>query len=181
MSDDEVMPRRGPAAPPTPVRADAVDAHVARWVTQVPDMNPAVEGAVTRMQYVLRELTKRDALAHVGSELSLEDVKTLHQLMVTPYPVEATPAQLADACHVTRAAMTSRIDRLVTGGYVTREVDPLDRRRVLVRPTATGRSTWNDYLHLGMAREEGLLSALNPEEIDTLNALLRRVLVSFED
>ena len=40
-------------------------------------------------------------------------IATLHALMVQPYPTEASPAQLADATHVTRAAMTRRLDRLV--------------------------------------------------------------------
>jgi DNA-binding MarR family transcriptional regulator len=168
------MPRRPPAH-------DAVDAHVARWVTQVPDMDPAIEGAVTRMQYVLRHLSKQDALAQTGNPFTLEDVKTLHALMVQPYPVEATPAMLADFCHVTRAAMTSRLDRLVASGHVTREVDPLDRRRILVRPTTLGRTTWAEHLHAGIGRERALLSALAPRELDQLNALLRKVLLSFDD
>ena len=168
------MPRR----PPT---HDAVDAHVARWVTQVPEIDPAVEGAVTRMQLVLRRLDKADALAHSGQTFTLEDARTLHALMVQPYPVEATPAMLADFCHVTRAAMTSRLDRLVESGHVTREVDPLDRRRVLVRPTGLGRTAWMEHLHAGMERERELLSALSPRELDQLNALLRRVLLSFDD
>ncbi len=168
------MPRRSPAH-------DAVDAHVARWVTQVPEMDPAIEGAVTRMQLVLRRLDKADALAHAGSSFTLEDVRTLHALMVQPYPVEATPAMLADVCHVTRAAMTSRLDRLVDSGHVTREVDPLDRRRVIVRPTALGRATWTAHLHPGMERERHLLAALTPRQLEQLNALLRTVLLSFED
>ena len=168
------MPRRLPAR-------DAVDAHVARWVTQVPDIDPAIEGAVTRMQHVLRHLSKQDALAQAGDAFTLEDVKTLHALMVQPYPVEATPAMLADFCHVTRAAMTSRLDRLAGSGHVTREVDPLDRRRVLVRPTALGRSTWTKHLHAGIARERDLLAALTPRELDQLNGLLRKVLLSFDE
>lgn len=159
---------------------DAVDVHVARWVTQVPEIDPAIEGAVTRMQYILRRLGKTDALAHAGQSFTLEDVKTLHALMVQPYPVEATPAMLADFCHVTRAAMTSRLDRLVASGHVTREEDPLDRRRLLVRPTPLGRQTWTDHLHTGMAREHALLAALSPRELDQLNTLLRKVLLSFD-
>ncbi len=144
-------------------------------------MNGALEGATTRMQYVLRELKRRDARAHAGGDFTLEDINTLHALMVTPYPVEARPAQLADVCHVTRAAMTSRLDRLVKVGYVTREVDPLDRRRVLVRPTPRGRTTWDEHLHLGMTPEKELLAALSPTQLDALNDLLRLVLLSFAE
>ena len=113
-----------------PRRTDVVDAHVARW-SHIPAVDPAIEGAMTRMQHIVRHVRRTDAEAFEGSPFTLEDAHTLHALMVQPYPVEATPAQLADACHVTRAAMTSRLDRLVDGEYVTREVDPLDRRRSL--------------------------------------------------
>ena len=161
-------------------RPDVVDAHVARWVSQIPALDPAVEGALTRMQHVVRHVRRLDAEAFEGSAFTLEDAHTLHALMVQPYPVEATPAQLADACHVTRAAMTSRLDRLVDGEYVTREVDPLDRRRVLVRPTAKGRATWDEYLEGGTQRDREVLSALSARELDQLNSLLRKVLLSLD-
>lgn len=159
---------------------DEVDAHVARWRAQLSGMDPEVEGAITRVQNLHRRLRRANAAAFAGSDFSEEDHATLHTLMVQPYPAEATPAQLAEMCRVTRAAMTSRLDRLVAGGYVTREVDPVDRRRVIVRPTATGRARWAADVEAGMARERHLLHALDADELRTLNALLRKVLVALE-
>jgi DNA-binding MarR family transcriptional regulator len=160
---------------------DAVDAHVARWVTELPGMDPQVEGAITRMQHLLRRLQRANAAAFAESDITEEDYKTLHTLMVLAYPAEATPAQLAEACHVTRAAMTSRLDRLADGGYVTRTMDPTDRRRVLVRPTRRGREVWEAAVVEGMAREQHLLHALDDRELRQLNALLRRVMLSHEE
>jgi DNA-binding MarR family transcriptional regulator len=100
--------------------------------------------------------------------------------MVQPYPTDATPAQLAEVNGVTRAAMTSRLDRLVGTGLVTREVDALDRRRVVVRPTAAGSAAWESLVHQGMAREQHLLRALSGSELVTLNALLRKVTLSLD-
>jgi DNA-binding MarR family transcriptional regulator len=162
-------------------REDEVDHHIARWMPQIKGMDPQVEGAITRMQHILRRLSRSDARAYTGSGFSLEDYGTLHALMVQPYPTEATPAQLAEACHVTRAAMTSRIDRLAGSGLVTREVDPRDRRRVIVRPTSSGRKKWAELVGRGMAREEQILQALSEQEKVQLNALLRTVLLSLED
>jgi DNA-binding MarR family transcriptional regulator len=163
---------------------DAVDHHVARWSEYWKD-NPhfaaEVEGAVTRMQNILRRLRREDALAFLDSDFTLEDYQTLHALMVQPYPTEATPAQLAEVTNVTRAGMTSRLDRLVSSGLVTREVDPLDRRRVVVRPSAQGRAAWDNYVHEGMTREQQLLHALSPRELTQLNGLLRKVILSFEE
>jgi DNA-binding MarR family transcriptional regulator len=168
---------------PTPTR-DAVDHHVARWAEYWKD-NPAyvpeVEGAITRMQTILARLKRVDAAAFTDSDFTLEDYRTLHALMVQPYPTEATPAQLAEASRVTRAAMTARLDRLAEAGLITREVDPIDRRRVVVRPTPAGRAAWNRYAHAGMAREQYLLRALSTRDLTQLNALLRKVMRSFEE
>jgi DNA-binding MarR family transcriptional regulator len=165
-------------------KRDAIDHHVARWAEYWKDntgFQPQVEGAITRMQNILKRAKRADAAAFVGSEFTIEDFQTLHALMVQPYPVEATPAQLAEATNVTRAGMTSRLDRLVESGLVTREVDPLDRRRLLVRPTPAGREAWDNAVHEGMTREQHLLHALSPRELEQLNTLLRKVILSFDD
>ena len=164
-------------------KRDDVDHHIARWADHWhdnPNFDPAVEGAITRMQTIMTRLKRMDAAAFAGSETSIEDYKTLHALMVQPYPGEATPAQLAEATRVTRAAMTSRLDRLAEAGYVTRETDAIDRRRVVVRPTAAGRDEWERLVHEGMRREQALLAALTPAQLDQLNSLLRTVLLDLD-
>src|SRR5690349_2735661 len=163
---------------------DGVDQHVARWAAfwqDDPRFEPEVEGVLVRMADIMKWTRRADAAAFAGNDdFTLEDYKTLHALMVQPYPTVATPAQLAEATHVTRAAMTSRLDRLVTAGLVTREVDPTDRRRVLVRPTAQGRQAWDKHIFEGMERDRQLLSALTEDELVQLNSLLRKVVRSLE-
>lgn len=44
-----------------------------------------------------------------------------------------TAGELARRCHITTGGMTGMIDRLERRGFVQREADPNDRRRVLVR------------------------------------------------
>jgi DNA-binding MarR family transcriptional regulator len=164
---------------------DSVDEHVARWAAfwkDEPAYDPEVEGALTRMKFILREARRADGAAFAESrDFTLEDYKTLHVLMIQPWPIEATPAQLAEAANVTRAAMTSRLDRLVAAELVTRQVDATDRRRVLIRPTAAGRAAWNRYIFEGMARDQQLLRALSHEELAQLNGLLRKVLLSMDE
>ncbi|WP_229073806.1 MarR family winged helix-turn-helix transcriptional regulator [Actinoplanes sp. DH11] len=161
---------------------DSVDQHVARWSAfwkDEPAFDPEVEGALVRMIHIQRRLRREDAAAFAGSEdFTLQDYKTLHALMVQPWPTEATPAQLAEAANVTRAAMTSRLDRLVEAGLVTREVDAGDRRRMIIRPTPRGREMWDRYIFEGIERDKRAMSALSPEELVQLNGLLRKVLHS---
>jgi DNA-binding MarR family transcriptional regulator len=45
-----------------------------------------------------------------------------------------TPGRLVDVTGLTSGAITGALDRLERGGYVRREPDPSDRRRVVVRP-----------------------------------------------
>jgi len=162
---------------------DSVDDHVARWQRfweDDPQYAAAVEGALVRMGNIVRTAKRRDVAAFDDAAVTFEDVKTLHLLMVQPYPTEATPAMLAEAADLTRAAMTSRLDRLVDAGLVTREAATSDRRRVLVRPTAAGRQVWERHVYEGMARERELLSALTLDELTRLNELLRKVVRSIE-
>jgi DNA-binding MarR family transcriptional regulator len=166
--------------PPVRPTQDSVDRHVARWAGLLDDMDPEVEGAITRMQAITKRIKADDHAAYAGSDDTIEDYWTLHALLIQPYPEEATPAQLADACGVTRAAMTSRVDRLVQRGHVTREVDPVDRRRIIVRPTRSGRALWEKGLSDGMAREQAAFAALSPAEMVQLNDLLRKVVLHLE-
>lgn len=160
---------------------DSIDRHVARWSAVLSDIDPEVEGATTRIHAILRHLDRGTHARFVDIDDTIEDYKTLHALLAHHYPEEATPAQLADDCHVTRAAMTSRIDRLVERGHVTREVDPLDRRRVIVRPTRSGRELWQRHLHEGIEAEKAAFSPLSGAELKQLNALLRKVVQRLED
>jgi DNA-binding MarR family transcriptional regulator len=162
---------------------DGVDQHVARWSAfwrNEPKFAPEVEGALVRMKHILRWIERADAaeFARNDEDFTLQDYKTLHVLMVQPWPTEATPAQLAEAANVTRAAMTSRLDRLEAAGLVTRTIDAADRRRVLIRPTPQGKEMWNKYIFQGIARDQAALEVLSREELSQLNTLLRKVLVS---
>jgi DNA-binding MarR family transcriptional regulator len=48
---------------------------------------------------------------------------------------EMTAGDLAKAMGLTSGAMTTAISRLERAGFAKRETDPLDQRRVIVRPT----------------------------------------------
>jgi DNA-binding MarR family transcriptional regulator len=164
-------------------RRDLADDHVARWTDYWkgdPAYEPEIEGALVRMQAIIAALRRGEAAAFAGSEFSIEDYKTLHALMIHADPPEATAAQLADAAHVSRAAMTSRLDRLVVAGLVIRDGDPGDRRRVVVRPTARGRSTWKHFVHEATQHEQQLLRVLSRGELQRLNVLLRKVILALD-
>ena len=63
---------------------------------------------MVRIGAINRHVKRANAAAFDELGLGPAEYDTLHTLLVQPEPNEATPAQLAEACHVTRAAMTLR-------------------------------------------------------------------------
>ncbi|MDE9367866.1 MarR family transcriptional regulator [Luteipulveratus sp. YIM 133132] len=164
---------------------DFGDEHVDRWAPLFTDedgFDREVEGALVRMDKMvrlsdkrLRDLVKDDVLSH-------EEFKTLHVLLGSvDQGKPATPAQLAERAGVTRAGMTSRIDRLVTKGMVTRREDPDDRRSILVEATDEGRAAWDRTVHHWSEAEQVLFRGLSVTELTRLNALLRKAFESIDD
>ncbi|SDO56452.1 DNA-binding transcriptional regulator, MarR family [Pedococcus dokdonensis] len=159
---------------------DWVDQHVQRWRRTFDGFDPEVEGAIVRVGAINRHVKRMNTAAFGALGVGPSEYDTLHTLLVQPEPIETTPAQLAEACHVTRAAMTSRLDRLVELGHVTRDSDPLDRRRIIVRPTRSGREVWKKALELALVQEKQTINVLSDTEKTQLNTLLRKIVLGLD-
>jgi len=83
--------------------------------------------------------------------------------------------RLRDALMVHGSSVTYLVDRLEALGQVTREVDPGDRRRSLVRITPAGEEAVRQGCDALVAAGFGPLSALGPDELHDLDELLGRV------
>jgi DNA-binding MarR family transcriptional regulator len=79
--------------------------------------------------------------------------------------------QIADITHTPPPTMTKMIDRLVASGLVYRRTDPVDRRRVLVFPTARGRSR---YRRLRSLVDASIASLADDEQLRELVGELQR-------
>ncbi|QSB12628.1 MarR family transcriptional regulator [Natronosporangium hydrolyticum] len=92
-----------------------------------------------------------------------------------------TAGALARFTLVTSGAVTNRLDRLVAKGYITREVDPANRRSVLVALTPAGRELIDRAVAAHVANERRILAALDHQQQDELAATLRTLLLSLGD
>jgi DNA-binding MarR family transcriptional regulator len=156
---------------------DLVDEHIELWSRELPDMDPRVEGIVTRIQALdmhLRHELER-ALAHEG--LKMWEFKTLHILRRGGPPYRATATELAASLDLSPAAMTKRLDNLEQDGYLRRSHDDADRRRVLITLTQAGMSVWENTISLQDRVERQLVDVLRPDEQDQLVSLLRTLLL----
>jgi DNA-binding MarR family transcriptional regulator len=78
------------------------------------------------------------------------------------------------------AGVTSRIDRLERRGLVRRLPDPNDRRGVIVELTDEGLAVVDAAVAANSASDRQLLARLDPDELATLESLLRKLLAGLE-
>jgi DNA-binding MarR family transcriptional regulator len=91
-----------------------------------------VEQLGDAMQAYQRAVDVLDQRAADLLGLNRTDMRCL-ELLYAPEPL--SPGELATAAGMTTGGVTTAIDRLERAGYVRRERDNADRRRVIVRPT----------------------------------------------
>jgi DNA-binding MarR family transcriptional regulator len=157
---------------------DPIDAHVDRWAAELPDLDPRVEGAVARIQLISRYLYRHRDAALADQGLAGWEFQTLKDLRRRGAPYRATPTELAATLGLSPAATTKRLDAMERSGYLRREHDTADRRRVFVTLTDAGRRAWEDNIAAQDRVERRLLAALRPAEQDQLNALLRKLVLA---
>lgn len=159
---------------------DEVDRLVEAWGRERPDLDLGpmeVLSRVSRLDHHL-DAARRTAFTDHGIEPWEFDVLAALRRAGSPY--ELSPGRLLRETLVTSGTMTNRVDRLVGRALVERLPDPHDRRGVLVRLTVLGRETVDGALAGLLDQERHLLSALGPDEMRQLAALLRRLAVSVE-
>lgn len=82
----------------------------------------------------------------------------------------AQPAVLLAALDVTRQAASQLVDTLVLRGYLTREVNQEDRRRITIELTARGRAAGGAVRAGVAAVDEQLAARITPAQLAGLRA-----------
>lgn len=123
-----------------------------------------------------RQLSASTLLFHqaVAERLGL-NVTDLKCLDFARSETGLTPGRLAELTGLTTAAVTTILDRLEHAGFVRRERDPSDRRKILVKPLA-GRA--EEVAHLFAPLDSAmshLFEQYTTEELAFLNEFALRV------
>lgn len=153
---------------------DPVIEHV-RWaVSTWPQIDPEVEGIVTRVEKIQHYFVGafRASLGDAG--LTKEEWKVLMAL----HESVRSHGWLCRDLGVSTGAMTNRLDKLERRGLIRRAPDPRDRRGVLLELTEPGGSQLEQYIDAGARRERELLDDLTTAEKRELNRLLSKLLAS---
>jgi DNA-binding MarR family transcriptional regulator len=160
---------------------DHVDRCIADGVIdEVPEIDPAVERIVNRIIALDKRLRRmmEETLADWG--VSHGEWHLLGALRKQGPPHRSTPGRLAERLELSSGAMTNRLDRLERAGYVRRLPDPADRRSLQVELTEAGLELWRRSVGAQAVKEALVASALDGDEKEELNVLLRRLMLAFE-
>ena len=155
---------------------DAVDAIVAQWREQRPDLDPSakeITGRVIRLASIFQQAFA-DAFAPL--DLNESDYGILAPLRRAGEPFELSPTELARQRMMTSGGMTAALDRLERKGLLARTPNPADRRGSLVRLTVAGHEVMDRAMELHVAAEHDLVAALGQRERSQLRDLLATLL-----
>jgi DNA-binding MarR family transcriptional regulator len=174
------MPKAEPRSDHECTPCDSVDALLATWAEQRPDLDMTPVAVVSRLARV-RDFVDAQLAAVFGNfGLTAPSFAVLVTLARLGGESGVSQRRLADELRLTPGTVSVRIDRLVDEGLVTREPDPDARRNVLVELTPKGRELFERVVPAHLANEARLVSALTEREQKLLGDLLRKLLVEFE-
>lgn len=85
-----------------------------------------------------------------------------------------TAGQLAQLTGLTTGAVTSVIDRLEQAGYVVRDKDPNDRRRVVVKPAPEGSAQISPMFESVMQSTLQIISQYSTKDLQLILAFIKQ-------
>jgi DNA-binding MarR family transcriptional regulator len=163
------------------VERDHVDDFLESIRDELPELDLEVEGIVDRIMGLSRRIKRMMEETCAEHDLTWGEWKVLGYLHRKSGPARrASPGRLAEHLELSSGAMTNRLDRLEGAGLIQRLRDPDDRRGIQVELTAAGREAYEQTTNEQAEKESLVASGLSAREKKDLNALLRRMMITFE-
>jgi DNA-binding MarR family transcriptional regulator len=159
---------------------DLLDRTIGGWQGARPDIDTTSLQVTGRLARIGGHLARRQESVFERFGLNRGEAGALSALRVSGPPYQLSPTRLGRGLMLSSAGMTSRIDRLERRGLVRRLPDPDDRRGVIIELTEQGIATVDDAVRAVSASDRELVGRLDPDEIRTLEGLLRKLLAGLE-
>ena len=159
---------------------DTTDRVLSGWEETRPDLPVGALQVTARLSRIGPLLARRQEEVFGRFALSRGEVGALSALRISGPPYRLSPTRLAKGLMLSSAGITSRIDRLERRGLVRRLDDPDDRRGVIIELTDDGRDVVDEAVAALAISDRQLLERLDPQEVEQLEGLLRKVLALLE-
>ncbi len=140
----------------------------------VPEINPAAVIAMLGVKQAGEEVQASilDVLQH---DYQMSEGKFCTLIVLHQHPEGVTPSTLADHVGVTRATVSTMLQRLAREGLVETAPSGTDKRAKVVRLTQQGREFMNRILPAHYLRVTKLMERLDPDEQRELIRLLNKL------
>jgi len=159
---------------------DPVDTILAQWQQERPDLDVSPMGVIGRILRLSKHLEQRLKPTFSEFGLNLGDFDVLATLRRSGEPFQLSPTAMFSTMMVTSGTMTSRLDRLEKAELIRRMPDPNDRRGTLIQLTDKGFDLIEKAIKAHVENEHRMLSGAESLDRETLDRLLRELLLSFE-
>ena len=156
--------------------ADAVDAILAQWHTERPDLDVSPMGPIGRLKRCAALVDRRLEAAFAPFGLSFWEFDMLATLRRSGAPFCLTPTALFSTLMVTSGTMTHRMKSLETRGLVQRLPNPQDARSMLVQLTDQGLELIDRAVEAHLDNERAMLAPRPVAELAALDQRLSQLL-----
>ena len=160
---------------------DAVDAILAQWRRERPDLDCRAMGTIGRVRRCAALLQQRLDATFAEHGLNSWEFDVLATLRRSGAPFCLAPTALFSTLMITSGTMTQRLKGLEARDLVERLPHPVDARSVLVQLTAQGLALIDAAVTAHVENERAILAALSSAELATLNTGLVNLLGVLEN
>lgn len=149
------------------------------WMQESPGLDPLVKMLAIRLRRAAHYLEK--ALRHELAAIDIDPWELDVLLALRRGSGNCRSAgDLLRESNVTSGAITNRVARLEERGWARRDVDPADRRHVLVSLTPEGLARADQLLATKTQSEQRVFGVLDRQTQERLSNDLRRLLLELE-
>ena len=159
---------------------DSVDALVAEWRRERPDLDPSPVAILGRLHRISARLQRRIEGWLEPLDLTWESFSLIVTLRRSGAPFALRPTDLYRESLLTSGAITNRIDRVEQQGLVRRRQDPSDGRAMVVQLTAAGRRLADKAAEIHFRALAETFGSLSRRDCAELNAALAKLMAVLE-
>jgi DNA-binding MarR family transcriptional regulator len=162
------------------IQSDSVDAIITQWREENVEVDLLPMAILGRLAKLGKYIDTDILHCHDQQDLRQGEFDVLATLRRSGKPYSLTPSELYQSMMLTSGAMTSRLDRLETKGFIRREHSKSDRRSVQVILTAEGKNKVDAVLPAHIITQHDLLTGVSQQDRENLAELLKRWLIQLE-
>jgi DNA-binding MarR family transcriptional regulator len=154
---------------------DAVDAIVAQWRVERPDLDPSPIALFGRIHRIYLRYQTVITGAFAEHDLNPASFDVLAALRRAGSPYRKSSSELAKGSLLSSAGVTFRLDRLEEAGLIERQRDTDDRRVVHSQLTERGFAAIEEAITAHLDNEHRMLTGLTKAECAQLSRLLAKL------